>query len=86
MQSKQRSVRSNLLTSSAPVSEAVMAWRKRLKEHEVRSMASEYLRGDSDPACKDAYDEYLSRGYDRNESLPPSARRKTNKRRKPRQA
>ena len=49
-------------------------------------MASEYLRGNFDPACKDAYDEYLSRGYDRNESLPPSARRKTNKRRKGRQA
>lgn len=86
MRSKQHSVGSNLLAPSAPVSPAVMEWRRRLKEHEVRSMASEYLRGNFDPACKDAYDEYLSRGYDRNESLPPSARRKTNKRRKGRQA
>ena len=62
--------------------EQVMAWRANLKEMECRGMAAEYLRGIRTPDNVDAYEEYLFRGYDQEESLPPSRRGKSKKRSK----
>lgn len=61
--------------------EAVMSWRANLSTADVRSMASEYLRGIKTPENIDAYAEYLYRNLDRDEAQPPS-RRKRKKRRK----
>lgn len=62
----------------------VLAWRRSLSEQTCRSLATEWLRYHQGDDRKDAYDEFLARGYDKDESLPISRQKKA--RREARQA
>lgn len=41
--------------------EATRQWARSLREHDLRELASEFKRGNTDPVNKDAWDEYCRR-------------------------